>query len=298
MRTEQRQALAVALFAGALLTAGCKSREASCNPKADDSVVACVDGVPVPRATAAQYVEEPWWTPGSAELPDARAVAVDKAIRTQLFAAQARRDGLKLPPGQPDVAASWSQAYVAHELAKLGVSRDAITDEQASKYYAANLEMFNQIDRVEVQVIAFSEPAKALAVYPRAATADEAGFRALAEAHSIDDKTRAKGGDRTLIASTDEDHELLKMALTLAKVGALGGPFKASDGKWYLLRIKAPPVEHGKPYDEVMKHLVKNALVDQRRRALIAELDARLRKNAAIQIIDTAVKKLPPPVAR
>jgi hypothetical protein len=293
MSTYVVRSLAGALLLVAVSLPGCRPKAGAC-AKGDETVVACVDGVAVSRATAEEFTEEPWWVAGSPELPDARKVAVDRAVRAQLFAAEAKRRGLPLPAGQPDVTATWSRVLVTSEMTTRGITRESISDDEATKHYAANREMFNQIDKVDAQVIVFDDAKKATAVYAEAAAADEAGFKALVLKHSIDEKTRAQGGDRVLIASTDEDAAVLKMVLTLRKPGVVGGPFKGSDGRWYLVRIKASPVEHPRPLDESLKLTVKNALVDQRRRALMDELEKKLRGSASIEIVDAAVAKINP----
>lgn len=266
-----------------------------CERSSDDTIVACVDGVPVTRAQVEGYVEEPWWTPGSAILPNVRNAAVERAERTALFAAEAKRRKLVLAAGTPDAHASWAQALIAAELAKRGISRDAIPDDEAARYYSDNKALFSQLDRVEVQLIAFKDASLAASIYADATKAGEDGFRALVAKHSVDEKTKANGGIRVLIASTDEDRPMLKMALTLRKPGAVGGPFKAGDGLWYLLRVKAAPVEHAKSFDELMKLKVKNVLVDQRRHAVIDELDRELRAKATIEVFDDALAKVTVP---
>ena len=98
-----------------------------------------------------------------------------------------------------------------------------------------------------------------------------------------------------MVAATDEDRATLMMALSLRKEGAVGGPFKAADGLWYILRVKTSPLEHAKPFDAVMTATVKNALVDQRRRKLVDELDGPLRAKAKIEEYDDALAKVPVP---
>lgn len=279
---------------------GCGRRSApsTCGPAADGSVVACVDGAPITEKQVEPYVEPPWWIPGSSVLPDARKEALDRAVRTRLFEAEAKRRKLTLPAGAPDAPASWSQALVAAELAARGITRDAISDEEATREYEANREAYNQLDRVDVLVIAFDDPKLAEKVYADAKNADEAKFRALVSAHSVDEKTKSKGGERTVLATSDEDRQMLKMALSLRKPGALGGPFQAGDGHWYLMRVRAAPIEHAKELDPLLRTTVKNALVDRRRRMVVDELEASLRPRAHVEVFADALAKVPVPASK
>lgn len=290
-------AYALALTVVLAATPACKRAPTatSCRKPGDASVVACVDGAPLARAFVEQFVREPWWVPGVATLPDPRREALGRAVRTTLFAAEAKRRGLALGAGAPDAPASWAQLLIADELQKRGISRASISDAEAQRHYEANQELFNQIDEVDAQVIAFDDPKLAERIYPEAAKADAAGFRALVEKHSVDPKTRAAFGDRKIIASTDEDRPMLRIALAVRKPGVVAGPFQAQDGRWYLLRIKSSPVEHAKPLDEVLRTTVKNALLDERRRALGDELDAALRAKAKVETFDDALAQVAVP---
>lgn len=288
--------VSAALLLGSMASVGCRRDAAGCGKPGDPEVVACVDGVALSRRFVEEFVEEPWWIPGSPTLPDPRREALDRAVRTHVFAAEARRRGLTLQPGTPDAPASWSQALLADEMTRRGLSREAIPDEEARRHHEANPELFNQLDRLDALVLVLPDGATAARLYPEAA--GEAQFKALVAKHSIDEGTRVKGGERAIFAAPDEDRVLLKMALSLRKPGALGGPFLASDGRWYLLRIQGAPVEHPKPLDATLLATVKNALVDQRRRDLIRELDGALRPRARVQIVDAAVARIKAPGAR
>lgn len=291
-----RQRLLPALLLAALLLLGpgCK-RSFSCGDSRDNDLVACVDGSPVSRDFAQQFVEESWWIAGSPERPDPRKAALDRATRTVLFANEAHHRNFVLPPGTPDAPAGWSQAFISSEMARRGLDREQITTEEAQRYYNENKELFNQLDRVETLVIVSPSAAAAASLYPEAAAASDEGFKSLVAKHSTDETTREKGGARSILASTDEDRELLKMALSLRKPGSTGGPFQAADKRWYLLRVTSSPIEHPQPFDDKLIITVKNALRDQKRRALIEELDKTLRAKASIQFPDGAIEKLKAP---
>jgi hypothetical protein len=290
--------LALVAFLGVAPGACKRSPASACARPADGSVVACVDGVAITRAQVAQYLEEAWWVPGSATLPDARRAAVDRAIRTQLLAAEAKRRKLALPPGAPDAAASWALAYLTDEARTRGLSRDAIAHEEAAKRYADHLEQYNSVNRVDTQVAIVADGATGERVYREAVGLDEAAFGALAGKISIDEKTKGAGGALSLVAGDANDRQLMKMALTLRRPGSLGGPFLLSDGRWCVMRVKSNDVGSGKVLDDLLETAVKNSIVDERKRALADELDAKLRAAARVEIYDDALAAVPVPSAK
>ncbi len=298
MHRTDRRARASRLLASALcclglasLGDGCKRADAppTCRHPTDGSIVACVDGVAVTRSSATEFLEAPWWIPGSPTLPDPRRVAVDRAIRLHLFAAEAKRRGLALPAGAPDVAASWSQSLVADEARARGLTRETISDDEAKRHYEVNAESFNQIDELGAQLLAFTDAAAATQAWPEASKADAARWKVLATTLPDSDAAKSKSGERRIVAASDEDRQLLKMALTLRKAGAVGGPFQAGDGLWYLMRIDRSPIEHPRALDEVLRVTVKNALLDGRKRRALDGLEASLRGKARIEIYEDAL---------
>jgi hypothetical protein len=285
--------LAVVALLGVAPGACKRSPAPTCARPADGTVVACVDGVAVTRGQVAQFVEEPWWTPGSATLPDARREAVERAIRTQLFAAEAKRRNLALPKGAPDAPASWALALLSDEVRAHGLSRDAIAHDEAAKRYADRLEQYNSINRVDTQVVLVVDGATGERVYREAVGLDEAAFGALAGRSSIDEKTKGVGGALQLIAGDANDRQLMKMALTLRRPGALGGPFQLGDGRWCVMRVKGHDIGSGKVLDDLLETAVKNSIVDERKRALADALGAKLRAGARVEIYDDALVAVP-----
>jgi hypothetical protein len=75
----------------------------------------------------------------------------------------------------------------------------------------------------------------------------------------------------------------------------VAGPFKGTDGKWWLLRIKTSPVEHPKPLDDLLRTTVKNALLDRKRQLLMQDLEVALRPKAKIEVFDDALAKIAVP---
>jgi hypothetical protein len=298
VRASRFAALLVGTLALTPAIGGCKqgrSANGGCVRATDGSTVACVDGVPLSREQVSSFAEAPWWEPGSSTLPDARRAAVDKAVTTALFAAEAKRRGLTLAAGAPNAMASWSLALRADETKKKNLVRESIADDEAKKFYFAHLERFNQIDKVRARVVVFDDPKLGEQIYRDAAAGDDEAFKALVRKHSIDEPTRAKDGEREVIASGDEDHELLKMVLTLRKAGTIGGPFKLEAGHWCVVRVLDAPIENVKKLDPTLLLAVKSAMLDDRLREVLDALATELRKGAKIEIYDEAIDKITVP---
>jgi hypothetical protein len=303
MRTETcaiALAIAASVAGVAIPLSGCRRtpEKNACQRADDGSVVACVDGVAIGPAQVAEFVEETWWVPGSSVRPDPRKLAVDKAIRSVLFGTEAKRRRLSLPAGAPNTPGSWMQTLVRDEMTKKNVSRDTIGDDEAKKYFEDNKEQFHQLDELKVQVIVVPDGPTGEKIFAEVAHADADAFAAVAKNSSIDEKTKSSGGERVVLAADDEDREVLKMALTLRKPGAIGGPFLGSDQRWYVMRIASAPIEHPKPLDATLMLTVKNALVDLRRKELIDALTASLRAQAKIEVFDDALAKVPVPAGK
>lgn len=291
MRTDRF--LLVAIFLAAV---GCKSPPPTkCNPLADKSVIACVDDEPISKVEVATRIRTAEWVPGSAKKPDAARVALDEAIRAQLLAKEAKRRKLKLPIDAPPANASWMLALRDDESRVRNISRASVSDAEARKYYDEHPEAFGQIDEATLQAIIVRDPSAGERAYTEAQGADEAKFAELAKRLSEDVESREKGGSIGEIrASRGADRELLRLALTLRRKGAIGGPVQAADGRWYVVRIASAPVEKIPPWAEQSREKARNILIHERQEAALKELADRFVKAADVRVFDDALAALSP----
>jgi len=289
-----REALAFAALS--LLSPACRRAPvARCQPLPDKSVVACVGDDAVRRGEAQEFLRDPEWIPGSAKLPDAKSLAVDKAIATRLLAGEAKRRGLQPPAGVPSTPATLSRALLTDEAKKRNLNRDAISEEDAKKFYDEHPEAFGQLDEVTLQAVIVASGDKAEGVYREAKDADEAKFAALVTKYSEDEPSKKLRGVLPPIhASEGADRELLKLGLTLRRVGAIGGPVKAADGRYYVVRVLEAPIIRRPPFDEQSRAKAKNILVFERMRKVEEELVTALRGSAVIRRFDDAIAALEP----
>jgi hypothetical protein len=137
-----RRAIRVgAIAASAWLCVGCSRRH--CQEQSDGSVVACVDDAAVSPRDVQESARETALSPSAAKEADPAKAALELAIRRQLFAAEARRRKLTAPAGAPaDTPAALAQALVLAEVERLRLKRDAISDEEARRFYEEHRELF------------------------------------------------------------------------------------------------------------------------------------------------------------
>ncbi len=261
-------------------------------------MVACVAGEPVAVTDAISHLRAPEPVPGQAALPDARALAVDAAIRVQLFAAEARRRGLDAGGGGPTRRlATLHQALIKDELARLHIGPDQVSDEVAEAFYAAHPAAISRIDVVRVRAIFVSDPHRAEELFRRAAQLDEQGFAALAAAES-QDVSAAQGGELGPIDVTQEVYpmDLVRVAFDLRDVGALGGPVRLADGRFVILRsteVRVRAETFATVASRVKAHLARADKVS----ALDALAD-RLRREHTVEVFDEVIARLPAPPPR
>jgi hypothetical protein len=287
-----KQALGGVFVAMLVVFGGCK--RTTCQPAPDGHVLACVEGDAVTVAEVQGYVRMPEWVPGRATLPDPRRTALDEAIRAHLFAAEARRRMLPVPPGSlADSVAVRAQALIADELARHGISRDAVPEAEAKRYYDEHPEGFGQIDEFRIQAVVVADPSLAEHVYDEAKGADATRFGELARRYSIDEASKANNGDYGVIHAIPEaDPALLALGLTLREVGAVGGPVRGRDGRYYVVRMTDAPVQAIPPWGPAMLAKARNLIVRRQRDAALDELAARLRTTTSVRVFDEGLAKL------
>jgi hypothetical protein len=287
--------LLVAVVASTACGLSCKSGEKveeKCHAVSDGSVLACVGDDPIRRAEAQEFLAPAEWIPGSATMQDPRPVAVDKAIDMHVLAIEAKRRGL----GSGASVAALAQLVIADEKKKRGISRDNVTDAEARQFFDDHPEAFGEIDSVRVQAIVVTDPKTAEAAYAEAKGLDEDGFAALVAKYSEDEPSKAKRGELPPIeAVKGTDRTLLTLVLGLRSKGSLGGPVKADDGRYYVVRVLDSHLSHVSSFDDQSMAKAKNILVFEQTQAMSTALVATLRASVVIRTFADAIAALEPP---
>jgi hypothetical protein len=297
MRTREAsvaQGVAFLVLLSLIAAPGCK--RARCGPAPDNSVVACVGDEPVGRGEAREFLREADYAPGSATLSDPAVAAVEQAVRLRLLAQEARRRGLAPPKGAPASPAVLAQVLLADELARRGFERDRVSPEEARRFYDEHPDAFGQVDGVHMQAIVVADAGKAEQAYREAQGADEARFAQLAERLSEDATSRASKGEIPPVhASKGADRALLRLGLSLRRKGAIGGPVKADDGRFYVVRIQEVELTRVLPWEEQAQAKARNIIVFEHKEALSRELVASLSKTTPVRRFSGAFAALRAP---
>jgi hypothetical protein len=243
---------AVALIvAGVVAGVACRREAASCGPRADHAVVACIDGNPVTAAEVGEHLR-----PGTS-----REAALEAALRVRVFAAEARKRGLAGGEGRDARSrAVLHQALVRDEVARAKARPDDVALDEARRHYAQRPGDFNKITSVWVRGIFVADQAAAEAAFAHVRALDDAGFA-------------AAGGEDLGEAHADGiDPALRRLANDLRAEGDVKGPVLLGDGRWVILRATRIELA-ARPFDAVARD-VQHALARRREEAALDALYA------------------------
>lgn len=277
----------VSALALAALAAGCGD-PTRCGPRADHTVVACVDDTAITAAAAREHLRGA----DGDQPPRAAMSAVEAAIRVQLFADEAVRR--KLAPSSARVAVRNRQLIDAL-AAELRARPEDIDDDDAAAAYQAKPGRYSAVEQVRVRAIFVDDEAAAAAARAAAEGLDDEGFAALARARSRDPSADA-GGDLGVVDEHTASKELVRLATALRVTGDLAGPHRLADGRFLVMRA-TEVVARIEPLEVVLPR-VKAILARAASESVLASEDARLRTQRRVRVFADAVAHLvaePPP---
>jgi hypothetical protein len=269
-----------------LLAAAAEAAAAVTPP--DAKVIARVGDDPVLASDLEAYLRPAPPRTGSAVPRDPRQVALDEAIRVRLFAREAQRRGIQVPDGPAAVVqARLVQALVRQELERHGAFRPAVPEDEARLFFQRHRERLSPVASVRLSAIVLAgagAPRHAERLLPDAAKADDEGFRRLVARHSMDDSSKARGGDYAQIDHQGQgaDDAIAAVALEMRRAGEVGLAV-SSDGRYFVLRaaeVRLEPLE----WNEATAGRVRHLIAQERRERVLGELAVRLRAATRVSI--------------
>jgi PPIC-type PPIASE domain len=258
-----------------------------------NAVVAHVEGEPLYGRDVALYLRPAPPRIGAARPPDPRMVAAESAIRTVLFAREARRRGQRAHMGSKALAeAALVQGLIREETKRRRVSLVRVQDSEARRFYESHRERLAAVQSVELSAIVTDGPDVAEELLARAEQANEEEFADLVARHSVDEASKQRGGRFAVVDGEGGGTEkvIARVALAMRRTGDVGLA-RGSDGRHYVLRatrvqLKVPA------WDETLAARVRNLVFQEQRERLVEALAAPLRTAAHVEVDAAALSRL------
>jgi hypothetical protein len=268
-------ALAAATLA--LGAAGCTGDRVDDDP----AVVATVGGTPITIGTVDKYLPLDDGPPVHTEVapPRPRQVALDKAIRDELFAkeAQARR----LPSTPEGGRSGRIRALIEQERAAHRLTAEHIGDEPARNWYEERHHLFDSVASMAVTWARLENEHSARELLGRASGMGQENVLAALE------ERRVSGvgdfGTATMEHDGDGvDDYVARIAFALPQAGKTG-IVEGDNGQWWFARVDTVRLI-APPWDETFAHRIKTAMAWDAEQRHLTELETELRAKWEVRI--------------
>ncbi len=276
-------------------------------PRAEDHTKppASVDGKHLTAVEIQEFMQPRMGQLGGQPQPSVQQAALNRAIRTRLFAAEATRRGIRAPPGSDAFARAYlSQALIQAELGRLGIHVDAVDDAQAvadsnaRAYFEAHPEKMLRLGAVAVRVIVLADEASAAALLRDHADSSAEQFGRLASQRSMDADSAKQGGligffDHVSVGDLSDrfGRDVASLVFALRRAGDVG--FARADGGQFVV-VRAEEVQFKKmAWNAELARRARSHIVLERRQRALDDLDRRLRAAARIHVDESALSRVP-----
>ncbi|HXU80465.1 MAG TPA: peptidyl-prolyl cis-trans isomerase [Polyangia bacterium] len=278
-----------------MLVVGCGSKGPG--PAAEPSdVVARVDGKPITLSEVQERINalDPY-SKARYSSPEQRKRFLENLVRFEVLAREAEKRGYDRDPDvQRALKNQMIQVFLRKELDDK-LKNEPITDAEVAKYYQDHERDFRQPEQVRVSQILVKDRAladKVAAEARRLPRQDDKGFRALVQQHSLDEDSKALGGDLTFFdrQNTELPRPLVEAAFALKEVGDVSAPV-ASDKGFHVLRLTQRRPGFTRPLEGVSAEIKR--LISRDRRAMKQEeMVAQMRQKLKVQIYEDQLAKV------
>lgn len=273
-----------ALFLGGIL-AGLWLTLSGCTTQQEEPVVALVNGRAITQyefdirwgelseATRARYIKE-----------GGKRRFLDELITRELLMQEARRQGLDQNDGIRDKAQRYKEQLILDELLKDKLqSKVELTQAELDAYYEKHAREL--LDPLKVHVAQMLLPNFPAAKDLETQVNRGGDFGKFAQRYSIDDKTKAKGGDLGPYRKGLVIPEVDAVIHTL-RPGMVSAPIK-TDAGYYLVMI-TPLDKEIIQADLATRERLRQELLADKRRKRFEEVIADIRTNATIRLADAS----------
>jgi peptidyl-prolyl cis-trans isomerase C len=268
-----------------VILAGLGPALSSCTAQQEEPVIALVNGRTITQiefdvrwdelseATRSRYYKE-----------GGKRRFLDELITRELLMQEARRQGLDQNDGIRDKVQRYKEQLILDELLKDKLqSKVELTQAELDAYYEKHAREL--LDTLKVQVSQMLLPNYSAAKDLERQVNRGGDFAKYAQRYSIDDKTKAMGGDlgpyRKGLVITEVD-----TVIHTLKPGMVSAPIKTDSG-YYLVRI-TPLDKEIIQADLATRERLRQELLADKRRKRFEEVIADIRTNATIRLADAS----------
>ncbi len=221
---------------------------------------------------------------------------LDNLIRFELLALAAEKKGYA---SDPDVIRAMKQT-MTQKLMKdefeSALKLEDITEEEMKKYYDEHKDEFHKPAQVRVSVILVKDKATADAAMAEVVAAgnDHKKWRDLVTKYSIDEETKARGGDLRYFAKPEEggtiDPKISTVSFALEKVGDVGPVVETPKG-FYIVKLTGKRKELHRTFEQVKRSIAQRLFREKRTKAF-EDYVAGLKASADIKIYPEHLEKV------
>jgi peptidyl-prolyl cis-trans isomerase C len=280
-----------------LLIVGCGARSSGTAGE-PGNVVARVDGKPITLSDVQQRIDalDPF-SKARYSSPEQRKRFLENLVRFEVLAREAEKRGYDRDPDvQRALKNQMIQVFLRKELDEK-LKAEPITDADVARYYKEHEAEFRQPEQVRVSQILVKEREQAEKVAAEARAEQkhdksDKAFRALVEKYSIDEDSRALGGDLTFFdrQNTQLPRALVEAAFALREVGDISPPV-ASDKGYHVLKLTQRRPGFTRPLEGVSAE-IKRLILRDRRAKKQEEMVAEMRQKLNVQIYEDQLAKV------
>jgi peptidyl-prolyl cis-trans isomerase C len=262
------------------------------------NVVARIDGKPITLSELQQRIDalDPY-SKARFSSPGERKKYLENLVRFEVLAREAEKRGYDRDPDvQRALKNQMIQVFLRKELDDK-LKAEPITDAEVARYYKEHEAEFKQPEQVRVSQILVKDRALAekIAAEARAEQRHDKSdkpFRALVEKHSIDEDSKALGGDLTFFdrQNTQLPKALVEAAFALTEVGEISAPV-ASDKGYHVLKLTQRRPGFTRPLEGVAAE-IKRLILRDRRAMKQEQMLAEMRQRLKVQIYEDELAKV------
>ncbi|MEZ5898860.1 MAG: peptidylprolyl isomerase [Hyphomicrobiaceae bacterium] len=249
--------------------------------KAEDKVVATIDGKPITEADLAVADSEIGGDMGSMPEDQKRMSLLEFLIDNQLFAEAAEANKLDQGPAFESRLA-YLKRRALRELYFDKVIKGSVSDEEARKLYDEQVKKLKPEEEARASHILVETEAEAKDIKEKLKNGGD--FAALAKEHSKDPGSKDNGGDLGFFTRGQMVPQFEEVVFSMNK-GDISDPVQTQFG-WHLIKLddkraKAPPA-----FEVVKDRILQSMLLQKASRTAID-----LRSKAKIEYVDEGIKK-------